>query len=80
MPMQLEDGLAVLSGTCGAEEAAEFADWLRAGGAAVRLDGLAHMHTAMFQCLMAFRPGIEIADADPFIRAALARAGMATAG
>lgn len=74
MPMQLEDGRALLTGTCGPEDAAEFADWLRAGGRRVDLDGLTHMHCALLQCLMAFRPDVDDTGADPFIQTTLARA------
>lgn len=76
MPMQLENEIAVMSATCGPEDAAELVEWLRTGGRRVRLDGPGHMHAAVVQCLMAFRPVVEMANADPFTQMLIARAGV----
>lgn len=76
MSMRVEDGVAVFADVCGPEEAAEFADWLREGGTNVRLDGLKHLHTAILQCLMAFKPSVNVISAEPFVIETLKRIGI----
>ena len=74
MPVQLEGAMARLTGSIGAEEAADLAEWLAAGGARVRLEGVEHLHSAVLQCLMAWRPAIACEGVSDFVAGLLARA------
>ncbi|MDO9711601.1 hypothetical protein [Paracraurococcus lichenis] len=67
MPMRFTGRLAILEGTCAAEEAEPLAAWLReTTSPGLDLSGCDHMHTAVLQALLAFRPRIAAAPADPF--------------
>ena len=76
MPMQLESDQAILSEKLGPEEAFEFFEFLAAGGTKVQLDKVTHLHSAFVQCLMKFRPQLELKETEGFVADLLAKSGL----
>ena len=63
---------AVLEGIVGVDDAESLAQWLRQQAApAVHLGKCEHVHGAVLQVLLALRPKLAAAPADPFLAAAL---------
>ncbi|MGY2047273.1 STAS domain-containing protein [Methylobacterium sp. JK268] len=74
MTLTLTDSILRLTGHCPAEEAEPLLDALRGAEppACVDLAGLDHAHAAVLQVLMALRPTLTGAPADPVTAACLA--------
>jgi hypothetical protein len=68
VPLELRDDEASLVGSCTADEALEFSDWL-ANSAQPKVDLAActHLHAALLQTLLAYKPAITARPADPFL-------------
>jgi hypothetical protein len=74
MAIRYAGNTAMLDGQCAVEDAGELAEWLIADATrAVDLAACEGVHTAVLQCLMALRPPLAAAPADPRWRAGLAR-------
>jgi hypothetical protein len=70
MSVRLDAEIIRLSGPCGAADAEPLATLLQAKpGRAVDLADAGHLHAAVVQALLAFRPPIAAAAGDPFTRA-----------
>jgi len=64
----LKKTVAVLEGVCSVEEAEPLLEWLaERRGAKVNLKRCDHMHTAVFQVLLALRPRVSALPEDPFL-------------
>lgn len=70
--MQLDGSTARLIEVCGAEDAADLADWLRDGGTAVDVSEATHFHASLLQCFMVFRPTVEGLAENPAVSAVFA--------
>ena len=72
MPILYEDRTARFDGICTVEEALDFAEFLRAPAPAqVDLSTCQHLHSALLQCLLAFRPVLKAPPADSFLAGCL---------
>lgn len=68
MPLEIADGVAVLTRAVTVDEAEPLARWLReTADPAVDLAGCTHLHTAALQSLMAARPTVVAAPTQPFL-------------
>jgi hypothetical protein len=66
MAIRYAGNTAMLDGQCAVEDAGELAEWLIADATrAVDLAACEGVHTAVLQCLMALRPPLAAAPADP---------------
>ena len=66
---------AALEGVVGVDDAQALAEWLAGRPApAVHLGKCEHVHAAVLQVLLAFRPRLVAPPADPWLAAALAGA------
>ncbi len=73
MSVRLEGQVIVLEGVCRVEDAEPLLRWLQADASRlVDLSEAEHLHAAVLQILMAFKPGLKGAAADPFLRAWIA--------
>lgn len=69
MGLELRDDTAVLSGVVTVDEAEGLVTWLRSGpGGRVDVRDCTHLHTAVLQALVFFRPAITGPFADPFLQ------------
>lgn len=68
MGISYADSQAVFEGHCAVEEALELADFLRTTEKArVDLSACGSLHTALFQCLMAFGAVVAAPPSDPML-------------
>ncbi|MCQ4161521.1 hypothetical protein NON00_16505 [Roseomonas sp. GC11] len=68
MPILLSEVMAVLEGHCSIEEAETLAHGLRQmKRPRVDLSGCTHLHLAVLQTLLAFRPLVAAPPEDPFL-------------
>ncbi|MER2494306.1 hypothetical protein [Catenovulum sediminis] len=59
MPLDNHENIMHLQQDCGAEEAEQLLEWLLANPKGqISLESCSHLHTAVLQVLMAFRPKI----------------------
>lgn len=69
MSVTMQQGTIALIGDCGVEEAETLLSLLQGNaGAAVDLAAAGRIHTALWQVLLALRPVLVGAPADPFSR------------
>jgi hypothetical protein len=73
VPLQLGERTAVLTGVVTVDEAEPLAGWLRTRGstrtpARIDLGECSHLHTAVFQALLAARAQISVLPVDPFLQ------------
>ena len=54
----------------------DVAAFLAAGGTKVQLDKVTHLHSAFVQCLMKFRPQLELKETEGFVADLLAKSGL----
>ena len=72
MPIACQDTAARVDGVCTVEEALDFAEWLRGNReVTVDLSTCSHLHSALLQCLMAFRPPMSAPPPDEFLAGCL---------
>ncbi len=68
MSVALRSNVIFLEGQCRVEDAEPLLDFLQANpGMAVDLTKAGHLHAAVFQILLAFRPPVAGPAADPFV-------------
>ena len=68
MPLEFRRNEVCLTGSCGAEDALELADWLtKHKRAKVSLAACTHLHTALLQTLLAYKPAVSVGPEDPFL-------------
>ena len=68
MPLEFRADTVSLRATCGAEDALELADWLsRTELPKADLEACTHLHAALLQTLLAYKPTITIGPEDPFL-------------
>jgi hypothetical protein len=68
VPLDFRPNDVGLTGSCGAEDALELAEWLANNRAAtVDLASCTHLHAAVLQTLLAYRPAISAALHDAFL-------------
>ena len=68
MPGQLHEQTATLTGTVTVDDAETFAAWLRtATEPSVDLRDCTHLHTAVFQAILAFAPTVMAGPTEPFL-------------
>jgi hypothetical protein len=68
MALEFRDDEVRLIDSCGAEEALELADWLsKLELPKVDLAACTHLHAALLQTLLAYRPAISAGPEDPFL-------------
>ena len=72
MALQFEAQVATLEGTVTVEEAETLANWLKeqhaqAGTPAVNLSGCEHVHASVLQTLLALKPTLTGAPANPYL-------------
>jgi hypothetical protein len=68
VPLDFRLNDIALTGSCGAEDALELAEWLANNRAAtVDLDACTHVHAAVLQTLLAYRPTVSAALHDAFL-------------
>jgi hypothetical protein len=81
MPLVYEKNMARFVDACTVEEAMEFQEWL-GGVKAPRVDlsACTHLHTALFQVLLAARPKLSAPPQDPFLARWVAPLLAAAAG
>jgi len=73
MPIHYDDTCAVFEDDCAAEEAEALLDWLRSqADATVDLTRCVHLHTAVFQVVIATTPRIIAPPKDQFLADCLA--------
>lgn len=73
MSVNLDGNNIHLSGACPVEDAETLLALLQFGpGRVVDLSATGHLHAAVLQVLLAFRPPVSGASADPFVAAWLA--------
>lgn len=73
MPIRYDDARAVFDGHVAVDDAEPLAQWLAVTPAgAVDLAACDHVHAAVLQVLMALRPPVAAAPADPWLAGALA--------
>jgi len=64
MPIELKQKVAVFTGSCNVEEAETFFEWLLdKPGRTVNFKTCTHIHTAILQVLMYYKPEISVAPA-----------------
>jgi hypothetical protein len=69
MSVVLQDDIIVLKDPCRVEDAEPLLRFLENGPARrVDLGGVKHLHAAVFQVLLAFRPPIAGESGDPFVK------------
>lgn len=69
MSVIYEEGLVRFEGHCEVHEAESFADWLRANPSSrLDLSRCIHMHTALLQLVLTFRPELEGSPDDVWLR------------
>jgi hypothetical protein len=69
MALQFRRNEVVFSESCGADEALELAEWLaKQKRPKAHLAACAHLHAALLQTLLAYKPSISAAPTDPFLR------------
>jgi hypothetical protein len=72
MPIRTLKKHAVLEGHVSVEDAETLAAWLREQKKpAVHLGGCEHVHAAVLQVLLALKPTVVAAPADPWLKSAL---------
>jgi hypothetical protein len=70
LPLELHEGIAMLTGVVTVDEVEPLAAWLRATPKArVNLRKCTHLHTGALQAFLVFRPKISAAPADAFLAA-----------
>jgi hypothetical protein len=68
MPVQLSDQTATLTGIVTVDDAEAFTEWLRTTtGPGVDLRDCTHLHTAVFQAMLAFQPTVKAGPTDNFL-------------
>jgi hypothetical protein len=68
MPLEFRRSEVCLSGSCTAEEALDLAEWLaKRKRPKTNLAECTHMHTALLQTLLAYKPQISAPPADAFL-------------
>ncbi len=68
MPLEFRRSEAILSGSCGAEDALELADWLaKRKRPKIHLARCENLHAALLQTLLAYKPAISAVPSDPFL-------------
>ena len=68
MPLEFRNDEVVLVGSCGAEDALELVDWLsKLELPKVDLAACTHLHAALLQTLLAYKPVISAGPEDPFL-------------
>ena len=68
MPFIIAGDIALFEAVSAAEDATELADWLEnQAQAKVDLHACTHLHAAVFQTLLAYRPSVIAASVDPFL-------------
>lgn len=69
MALEFRRNEVVLSANCGAEEALELAEWLaKRKRPKAHLGACTHLHAALLQTLLAYKPALSAAPTDPFLR------------
>ena len=69
MTATAEDGIIRLSGVCRVEDAETVLSMILSGpGRAVDVSAVTHLHAAVLQVLLAHRPQLVGAPADPFVQ------------
>ena len=69
MSVHLDGDTVVLEGVCRVEDAEPLLRWLQAEpGRIVDLSAVEHLHAAVLQVLMAFRPSLKGVPKDEFLR------------
>ena len=69
MSVRLDGNIIVLEGQCRVEDAEPLLRWLQADpGRIIDLADAEHLHTAVFQVLMALKPGLRGTARDAFLR------------
>lgn len=69
MTLRIEDGIVYLEGACAVEEAELLVAAFESGGAAaVDLANCRHLHCAVVQTLLRFKPSVRGVSKAPFIR------------
>jgi hypothetical protein len=68
MPLEFRADTVCFTQTCGAEDALELADWLlRTELPKADLGKCTHLHAALLQTLLAFKPTVSVGPEDPFL-------------
>ena len=68
MPLRLHEQTATLTGTVTVDDAETFTSWLRSTTApSVDLSDCTHLHTAVFQAILAFAPTVTAGPTEPFL-------------
>jgi hypothetical protein len=68
MPLEFRRSEVCLSGSCTAEEALDLAEWLaKRKRPKANLAECTHMHSALLQTLLAYKPQISAPPADAFL-------------
>lgn len=68
MPLRLHEQTATLTGTVTVDDAETFAAWLRTTAEpSVDLHDCTHLHTAVFQAILAFVPTVIAGPTEPFL-------------
>jgi hypothetical protein len=68
MPLRLHEQTATLTGTVTVDDAEVFTTWLRTTpGPSVDLRDCTHLHTAVFQAILAFAPTVSAGPTEHFL-------------
>jgi hypothetical protein len=68
VPLQLHEQTATLTGTVTVDDAETFTTWLRTTDTpSVDLRDCTHLHTAVFQAILAFAPTVTAGPTEPFL-------------
>jgi hypothetical protein len=68
MPVRLHEQTATLTGAVTVDDAEAFTTWLRTtAGPCVDLHDCTHLHTAVFQAILAFAPTVTVEPTEPFL-------------
>lgn len=68
MPLRFGSGEVALTDSCGAEDALELADWLaKEHQPKADLRACSHLHAAVLQTLLAYKPVLSAPPVDPFL-------------
>jgi len=68
MPVRLHEQTATLTGTVTVDDAEAFTTWLRTtDGPSVDLRDCTHLHTAVFQAILAFAPTVTAGPTEHFL-------------
>ncbi len=67
MAIEYQGDTAIFTGICTIEEGEGFFEWIREQESpSVKFRDIEHIHTAILQTLLYFKPSIEGIDEDPF--------------